>query len=127
MRGVLVVVVISAAGFVWGCGGGGKSSGSSVSVSAARSCIQKAGLQVRDDAHDSSIGETAQIGVTSTGNTVTIAFMKDSDTAKRYWELVGGAENKGAEPGGNDQIGSTVVQWFKRDATLTKIESCIRG
>jgi hypothetical protein len=123
------VCVLALAGlFVAGCGGGGgKSAGSSVSAAAAKTCFQKAGFQVREDPHDSSIGETAQIGVTTAGNTVTVAFMQDSDAANQYWKIVGGAENKGAEPGGNDQIGSTVVQWFKRDAALTKIESCVRG
>jgi hypothetical protein len=128
MRGISVVAVVGVAGLIAGCGGGKKSSaGSSVSAGAAKACIERAGFKTHDDGHDSDIGELAQLSVTEPDGPVTIAFMKDSDIANEYWKVSGGAVNKGPEPGGNDQVGSTVVAWYKKGAALTKIENCVRG
>jgi hypothetical protein len=111
-----------------GCGGGtGGSSSRTASETQVAACARQAGLQVTTEKFDASFGETGQLGVSTTGNTITITFFTDASKAASYAQLQGGAKNPGAEPGGNEAIGTASLSFYAKDAALAKAEGCVKA
>jgi hypothetical protein len=118
-----------------GCGGGGGGSSSSAHTASAKqvaTCAAAAGFKVTTEKFDPSTDETAQLGLNTPAtvtplNSMTITFFSNGSAASAYYQAEGGAKNPGAEPGGNDQIGTVVVGYYAKDAWLTRAERCIRG
>jgi hypothetical protein len=104
----------------------------SASASQVAACARSAGFTVTTEKFDPAADETAQLGLNtpasvSPGNTLTLAFYSNSSAASTFYKVQGGAKNPGAEPGGNDLVGTVVVSFYAKDAWLTKAERCVLG